>query len=82
MTEKPFEKANLQEGGDAESTARKVLLSGQKNRIRAAEKGLEAICAEYRVILDLFMIVRATETAARAQFVPQEGWAGDPSSTP
>lgn len=78
MTEKPFEKANPQDSQGAEEQARRFLLEGQKNRIRAAEKGLEAICAEHRVVLDVFMIVRATETAARAQFVPQEGWAGNP----
>lgn len=58
--------------------ATRVLLFEQKERVRAAEKELEAMCVKHRVTLDVFMIVRAA-AVARAQFVPQEGWAGDPN---
>ena len=77
MTEKKFEKANMQGGQDAEEQARRFLLAGQMKRTRAAQKEVEAIYAKYKVGLDVYMIVRPSGTIVRAQIVPQEGWAGD-----
>lgn len=78
MNEKKFEKADLQGNQGAEEQARKFLLSGQMKRVQAAQKEVEAIYAKHRVALDVYMIVRPTGTIVRAQFVPMEGWAGDP----
>ena len=78
MAEKKFEKANLQDGVDAEEQARRFLLAGQTKRTQAAQKEIEAVYAKYRVGLDIYMIVRPNGTIVNAQIVPQEGWAGDP----
>ena len=78
MAEKKFEKANM-DGGNAEEQARQVLLAGQMRRVQAAQKEFEAVYAKHRVALDVYMIVRPNGTIVRAQFVPQEGWAGDPA---
>lgn len=59
--------------------AARVLLAGQMRRVQAAQKEAEAVYAKYRVVLDVYMIVRPNGTIVQAQFVPQEGWAGDPS---
>ena len=74
MTEKNFEKANMQ--GGTEEQARQFLLAGQMKRVQAAQKEAEAIYAKHRVALDVYMIVRPNGTIVQAQFVPQEGWAG------
>lgn len=79
MTEEKFEKANI-DGGNAEEQARRFLLAGQKKRAEAAKEEVDAIYAKYRVGLDVYMIVRPNGTIIQAQFVPQEGWAGDPGA--
>lgn len=77
MSEKPFEKAKMQGGKDAEEEARRFLLAGQMKRIQTAQKEIEVIYAKHRVALDVYMIVRPNSTIVQAQFVPVEGWAGE-----